>query len=167
MLDVIIRRRSIRKYRRDPVPRKMVLDMLEGAMYAPSASNRQPWRFLVMEDRKLLEAVPGFHPHASMVPEAAGCIAVCADTTLSHSGMWIQDCAAATQNILLVAESLGLGAVWLGVHPREDRITGFKALVQLPREWNRSLWSHSAGRTRSRRHRTDGMTPRSTGTAGR
>lgn len=132
MLDVMIRRRSIRKYRRDPVPREMVLDMLKGAMYAPSASNRQPWHFLVIEDRNLLEAVPGFHPHAAMVPEAAGCIAVCADTTLSHGEMWIQDCAAATQNILLVAESLGLGAVWLAIHPREDRITGLEALVQLP-----------------------------------
>ncbi len=132
MLDVIMRRRSIRKYRRDPVPREMVLDMLKGAMYAPSASNRQPWSFVVIEDRRLLEAVPGFHPHAAMVPEAAGCIGVCADTSLSHGSMWIQDCAAATQNILLVAESLGLGAVWLALHPREDRVEGFRNLVGLP-----------------------------------
>jgi nitroreductase len=132
MLDVMMRRRSIRKYRRDPVPREMILDMLKGAMYAPSASNRQPWHFVVIEDRRMLEEVPGFHPHAAMVPDAAGCIAVCADTTVSHGEMWVQDCAAATQNILLMAESLGLGAVWLGIHPREDRIAGFRSFIHLP-----------------------------------
>ncbi len=132
MLEMITGRRSIRRYEDRPVPREMIDNLLRAAMYAPSASNRQPWHFVVVTDKVLLEKVPSFHPHAAMVPGAAGCIIVCADVSSTHHPMWVQDCSAATQNILLAAHETGLGAVWLGIHPREDRVEGCRAFAGLP-----------------------------------
>jgi len=104
-------------------------------MYAPSAGNQQPWHFVVVDDRALLDAVPSFHPHAAMCREAACAILVCADPALEkYPGLWVQDCAAATQNILLAAHELGLGSVWLGCYPRPERVEGFRRLVGLPPE---------------------------------
>jgi nitroreductase len=133
-MDAILGRRSIRRFEDRPVPIEMVRDLLRAAMYAPSASNRRPWHFVTVTDRALLEAVPGFHPHAAMVPASAGVIVVCAATSGYSHPMWVQDCSAATQNILLAAHSMGLGSVWLGLHPREDRTGGCRLLLGIPPE---------------------------------
>ncbi len=135
MLDFIMDRRSIRRYTEETVPEGMVEAMVRAAMYAPSAGNHQPWHFIVVTDKSRLEEVPGFHPHAAMVPGAAGMVVVCGDPARQrHSEMWVQDCSAATQNLLLAAAAQGLGAVWLGVYPREDRMSGCRSLFLIPNE---------------------------------
>jgi len=133
MLDVILRRRSIRRYTGDAVDEAAEREMLRAAMYAPSAGNQQPWHFVLVKDRALLEEIAKVHPHAAMCAQAAGAVVVCSRVEgAKHSVMWPQDCSAATLNMLLAAESLGLGAVWLGVYPREDRMAGVAGLFGLP-----------------------------------
>jgi len=102
-------------------------------MSAPSAGNQQPWHFIVVNERVLLDRIPEFSPYAAMCRQAPLGILVCGDTTLEkYPGYWIQDCSAATQNLLLAAHDLGLGAVWTGVYPREERIRGFREAFKLP-----------------------------------
>ncbi|MDP8223500.1 MAG: nitroreductase family protein [Candidatus Lernaella stagnicola] len=132
-METIFKRRSIRRYTSEPVSDEQVTAILKAAMAAPSAGNQQPWHFVVLRDPDIKNGVPDVHPYSRMVVEAPVAIAVCADMSLvSHAGMWEQDCAAATQNLLLAVTDLGLGAVWLGVHPREDRVAGLKKLLRLP-----------------------------------
>jgi nitroreductase len=132
-LDFILTRRSIRKFANRPVADELVTQLLRAAMAAPSAGNQQPWHFVVMTDRTVLDAVPAFHPHAAMIREAPLAIAVCGDLSLEkHQGMWTLDCSAATQNLLLAVNALGLGAVWLGIYPRAERMAGMKELLGLP-----------------------------------
>ncbi len=102
-------------------------------MAAPSAGNQQPWEFVVVRDRQILNGITGVHPYSQMLKEAQLAIVVCADLDREkHVGYWPQDCAAATENILLEAQHLGIGSVWLGVYPREDRVNGIKELLGLP-----------------------------------
>ncbi|GAB4251750.1 MAG: nitroreductase family protein [Thermoleophilia bacterium] len=133
LFEAIHGRRSIRRYRSEPVSEADLEQLIRAACAAPSAGNQQPWRFVVVDDPKLLKGVPEFHPYSYMVPEAPVAVVVCADLTLvTHEGYWVQDCAAATQNMLLGAHALGLGAVWLGVYPRESRVDGLRKLLSLP-----------------------------------
>jgi len=132
-MDAIFLRRSIRKYTNEPVSLEAVEKLLRAAMAAPSAGNQQPWHFVVIDDRRILDAIPTVHPHSMMLKEAPLAIAVCGDMHLEkHTGYWVQDCSAATENILIAAQSMRLGAVWLGVYPREDRVEGLRKLLGLP-----------------------------------
>ena len=132
-MDVIFNRRSIRRYAADEVSRQQIRRLLEAAMAAPSAGNQQPWHFVVITDPELKEQVPEFHPFAKMIRQAPVAIAVCADLRdLTHEPMWVQDCAAATQNILLQATAMALGSVWLGIYPRDERVEGLRKLLGLP-----------------------------------
>ena len=132
-LEAIHTRRSIRKYTDRLVPRELVNELLRAAMCAPSAVNAQTWVFIVIDDRKLLEEIPTFSPFAGMCREAQLAILVCGDTTLEKApGFWVQDCSAATQNLLLAAHASGLGAVWTGIYPMEDRVEGFRKAFGLP-----------------------------------
>ena len=134
-MDVILSRRSIRQYTAQPVPAEAIGQLLKAAMSAPSAGNEQPWHFVVIDDHRTLDQVPGFHPYATMLRGAAAAILVCGDQRLEkHEGFWVQDCAAATQNILLAAHAMGLGAVWLGVYPVEERVVGFRELLSIPED---------------------------------
>jgi nitroreductase len=111
----------------------MVEKILHAAMYAPSAVNKQPWHFIVFDNIDLRKAIMKFHRSAGMLTEAKKCILVCFDENLQHdAGYGIIDCAAATQNILLAAHGLGLGACWIGIQPRQERIAAFHELFQLP-----------------------------------
>lgn len=130
-LEAIFTRRSIRAYTSEPVSEEDLKVILEAAMNAPSASNRQPWHFIVVDDRSKLDAIMEVHPYSDMLAQAPLAIVVCGDTKVSSS-YWQQDCSAATENILLAARALGLGTVWLGVYPREDRVKGISRLFQLP-----------------------------------
>jgi nitroreductase len=107
--------------------------MLEAAMAAPSASNRKPWHFVLVDDRDVLDRLAGAHPYAKMLYQAPLCIAVCGDATISDR-YWVQDCSAATENLLLAATALGLGAVWLGVYPNADRVAAVAEILSLPPE---------------------------------
>jgi nitroreductase len=132
-IDCIFTRRSIRKFEQKPVPQELVTQILHAAMMAPSAGNQRPWQFVVIDDRSLLDKIPSIHPYAAMTAESPVAILVCGDLSVErHKGFWVQDCAAATQNLLLAAHALGLGAVWTAVHPRQDRGDAFRKLLNLP-----------------------------------
>lgn len=132
-MDPVIARRSIRKYTDEGVSEEALETLLKAAMAAPSAGNEQPWHFVVIRDHSVLERVPQLHPYADMVPHAALAVLVCGDETLDmHGGYWVQDCAAATENILIEAQQLGLGAVWLGVYPVEERVEALRRLLLIP-----------------------------------
>jgi len=132
----IISRRSIRKYTCETVSDEEVRALLEAAMSAPSAMATDPWRFLALRDRVSLAALAEILPYGKMLNEAALGIVVCGDLGQAHRqelSYLLQDCSAAVANLLLAAHFLGLGAVWLGVHPNEDRITGIRARFGIPK----------------------------------
>jgi nitroreductase len=129
----ILNRTSIRKYTSQPVTDSQIQQLVMAAMAAPSAGNEQPWEFVVLQDRKTLNAIPKFHPYSLMLYEASAAILVCGDLKREkYKGYWVQDCAAATENMLLAAVELGLGAVWLGVYPTEERVTALRKLLNIP-----------------------------------
>jgi nitroreductase len=132
-IEAIMTRRSIRRFKEGAISEQNVRLLLEAAMSAPSAGNEQPWQFIVIDDRKILDEIPGIHPYTAMLKQASMAILVCGDVSLEkHKGFWVQDCSAATQNLLLAAHALGLGAVWTGFHPMEDRVRGMQRLLGLP-----------------------------------
>ena len=119
-LEVIHTRRSIRDFTDAPITDEALRRMLEAAMAAPSAGNAQPWRFIVIRDRECLQRIPDIHPYAGMATRAALAVLVCADVTAEKfPGFWVQDCSAATQNLMLAARALNIGTVWCGIHPVE------------------------------------------------
>lgn len=135
MSDPVLSRRSIRRYTDEAVSAADVERLLRAAMAAPSAGNQQPWAFVVVRERTVLDAIPGFHPYAAMLPKAPVALVVCGlPESCKWPQMWVQDCSAATQNILVEAAALGLGAVWLGVHPLEERERGVRALLGIPED---------------------------------
>jgi nitroreductase len=125
----ILARRSIRQYTAQPVTPDDLQRLVEAAMAAPSANNGQPWHFVVVTERGVLDRLADVHPYGKMLHQAAACIAVCGEPENTY---WVQDCAAATENILLAATELGLGTVWLGVHPRADREHNVRDVLGIP-----------------------------------
>ena len=132
LIQTIFARRSIRKYTVEPVSEVDIETLLKAAMAAPSASNRKPWQFIVVTGRQTLDSLAEVHPHGKMLFEATLCIAVCGDLTAMER-FWVQDCSAATENLLLAATALGLGAVWLGVYPRDDRVAAVRQVLGIPK----------------------------------
>jgi nitroreductase len=131
--EAIRTRRSIRAYTDQDVSDELVRHLLEAAMMAPSAGNEQPWHFVVIRDRATLDEIPNFHPHSGMLKHAPLAVLICGDETLEkYKGYWVQDCSAATQNLLLEAHARGLGAVWLGIHPIDERVAGMRKLLGMP-----------------------------------
>jgi nitroreductase len=132
-LEAIHARRSVRRYEDRPVSEELIQKLLSAAMSAPSARNAQPWQFVVIDDRQKLAEIARINPNALMCRAAPLGILVCGDLGLEKSaGYWVVDCSAAVQNMLLAAHALGLGAVWTGVYPREERMEGLRRLVELP-----------------------------------
>ncbi|MBN1319247.1 MAG: nitroreductase family protein [Thermoleophilia bacterium] len=132
-IEAILQRRSIREYTDQSVSDEMVTQLLRAAMAAPSAGNQQPWEFIVVKDRAMLAAVAECSHYAGMVREAQVAVVVCADLDREqHKGFWVQDCSAAIENLLVAAEALGLGAVWVGAYPVEDRVAALRATLHLP-----------------------------------
>ena len=116
-VDVVKKRRSIRKYKKDPVPKKMILEVLEAARLAPSAGNRQPWHFIVVTDPETRERL-GVSPWASEAPVV---IVGCADSQASPR--WhLNDLMIAFEHLVLAAANLGLGTCWMGQIGRDKRI---------------------------------------------
>mgnify|MGYP000915949258 CR=1 FL=1 len=133
-IKAILTRRSIRKFTAKAVSDEKIKILLEAAMHAPSAGNSQPWHFIVVKDRKILDKIPDFHPHAMMLKACNTAIIVCADPAMEkYKNRWSQDCSAATENILLAAHASGLGAVWVGIYPVEERVKGTSSLLNLPK----------------------------------
>ena len=134
MNESIKNRRSIRKFNPNKlVTKEQLKQLLEAAMLAPSARNSRPWEFIAITKREVLDKIPKIHPYAKMCETATAAIVVVAipQTDEVPAGYFPQDCAAATQNILLEAVSLGLGACWCGVYPREERMAAFRKLFNI------------------------------------
>ena len=134
-LGFIFGRRSIRLYSPAGVSEAAVQKLLEAAMAAPSAAAKDPWRFVVVRDRQTLTEIAAALPNGQMIAGAAVGIAVCGDLQAAHDqqlSYLLQDCSAAIENLLLCAHALGLGACWLGVHPREQRVNSLRQILSLP-----------------------------------
>ena len=109
-------RRSVRKYTEQHIDEEKLDTILRAGMASPTAGNSQSWRFVVVDDKKLLASISSLSPYASMAASAALAIVVCADIKAEkYPGFWVQDCAAAMQNMLLAAHALGLGTCWAGL----------------------------------------------------
>ena len=131
-LDVIFARRSIRAYTDEPVSEADIQALLQAGMAAPSGSNRKPWHFVVVTDRPLLQALADAHPFGKMIGHAGLGIAVCGDPQVSE--WWVQDCTAATENILIAVAALGLGGVWVGCHGRPEREAAVRSVLGIPED---------------------------------
>ena len=134
-MGFIFGRRSIRAYTSAAVSPETVTKLLQAAMAAPSAVAKDPWRFVVIRSRQTLTRIAAELPNGQMLASAAVGIAVCGDLEVTHDrqlSYMLQDCSAAIENLLLAAQILGLGACWLGVHPREQRVKAVKELLSLP-----------------------------------
>ena len=123
-------RKSVRKYLNKSVEEDKIDAMVKAGMAAPSGMDRRPWEFVVVTDREALDSMAAKLPYAKMLTNAPLAIVVCGDTT--RSSYWYLDCSAATQNVLLAAEALGLGAVWTAAYPYEDRIDVVRQNTGLP-----------------------------------
>lgn len=134
-LEFIFGRRSIRAYGRGDVAEATVEKLLQAAMAAPSAGAKDPWRFVVIREKATLHAMAAILPYGKMLPAAPVGIVVCGDLEAAHGkelSYLLQDCSAAIENLLLAVHALGLGACWLGVHPRADRVAGIAQMLGLP-----------------------------------
>ncbi len=137
MLDAIFTRTSIRSYEPDhAVSRDTVEILLRAAMSAPSAVNKQPWAFVVLDTREALDSLAEVLPYAKMLTHAPLAIVACGDMNKAIEGegrdFWIQDVSAATENMLIAAHALGLGAVWTGVYPDLERVKAVKERLGMP-----------------------------------
>ena len=134
-LNFILGRRSIRDFQPESVGDAEVQILLESAMAAPSAVARDPWRFVVVRDREMLNRIARGLPNGELLAAAALGIVVGGDITVAQDhqlSYLLQDCSAAIENLLLAAHVLELGACWLGVHPREERVVLLRSLLGMP-----------------------------------
>lgn len=133
----ILSRKSVRSYTDRPVTPEQVDTLLRAAMAAPSGRDMRPWKFVVVDDKSVLDTLRRLLPYAKMLDQAPLAIAVCGDLGITDdkgnpSANWTFDCSAATENLLLAAEAMGLGAVWTGVYPYEERLAAVKTALGLP-----------------------------------
>ncbi len=135
-IKTILERKSVRSFEDKPISKVQLEFILKAGMAAPSARNLQPWAFVVVTDRDVMNTLADRLPYAKMLHEARAAIVVCGvpeNAGDSPEGYWVQDCSAATQNILLAIESMGLGAVWTGVYPRPDRVDVVREVLSIPK----------------------------------
>lgn len=133
LFEALRTRRSIRKYTSETVSDDDLHHIMDAAMHAPSAVNEQPWHFVIVRGEVGRAALAKTSPYTHMAANAPVVIVVCGDLNYDKgNGMWVQDCAAATQNILLAARGKELGSVWCGVHPVKEREDIVRAALGLP-----------------------------------
>ncbi|MFI3267183.1 MAG: nitroreductase family protein [Rikenellaceae bacterium] len=136
-LELIMTRSSVRSYTSQKVETDKIEKLLKAGMAAPTAGNKQPWEFVVISEREILDSIPPIIPGAHMAAKAQVAIAVCG---LPNKALvpeyWIQDCSAVTENILLAAHAMGLGAVWCGAYPNNeiDKVGKMQNLLSLPED---------------------------------
>lgn len=129
--EVLQKRRSVRKFTQEAVPEELIDKLLHAAMSGPSACNRQPWEFWVVTEPETLEKLR----KASRFTNYEAKLAIIVAGNLSRAlpmqlgDYWIQDCSAATENILLRATDLGLGGVWCGIHPQKRPVERVRELL--------------------------------------
>ena len=136
VLNNILERTSVRSYLDKSIEEDKIEKLLRAGMAAPTAVNKQPWHFVVVTDKSLLQKLAKANPYAEMVARAPLAIVVCGDMTKALDGnareFWVQDCSAASENILLAATGLGLGSVWAGTYPSEERCAAVSEVLGLP-----------------------------------
>jgi nitroreductase len=130
-IECILSRRSVRSFTPESVSANDIDLLLKCAMQAPTAGNGQSWKFVVIQDRNILDAIPGFQKYAGFVPRTPMGILVCGDSSVSLE-MWPYDASISAENILLAAHAIGLGGCWLAVQPFPEFIQGFRDLLKLP-----------------------------------
>lgn len=130
-IDTIMTRTSVRQYSDKKVEQEKIDTILKAAMAAPSGTNKQPWEILVITDKEKLKNVAEVAPNARYAENSQLTIIVCGDTNISEK-LWMQDCCAVTENILLAAHALDLGAVWCMAYPSQERINDLQKLFNLP-----------------------------------
>lgn len=135
-LEIIHQRKSVRNYTHQKITKAQLETLVKAGMAAPTAVNKQPWAFISIDDRETLDRLGNGLPYAKMLKKATAAIVVCGDMTKAlkdwEQEFWIQDCSAASQNILLAAEAMGLGAVWTAAYPAKDRMATVTDLLNLP-----------------------------------
>ncbi|WP_028899287.1 nitroreductase family protein [Prevotella sp. HJM029] len=136
VLNTILKRTSIRSYENKTIEKEKIEKLLRAGMAAPTAMNKQPWHFVVVTDKGQLQKLSEANPYAAMAAKAPLAIVVCGDMNKAAEGnareFWIQDCSAATENILLAATGMGLGAVWTGTYPSKERCADVAKVLGLP-----------------------------------
>jgi nitroreductase len=135
-LKTIFSRKSVREYQEKPVSEEKLMMLVRAGMAAPTAVDRRPWDFILITDKTVLGKLADALPYAKMARHAAAAIVVTGDLKRQFGGegasYWMLDCSAATENILLAAESLGLGAVWTSVFPEKDRMAAVRKILGIP-----------------------------------
>ena len=135
-IENIFARKSVRAYSPKPVEKAKVDLLVKAAMAAPTAVNKQPWAFIVVDDRTVLDKLAEELPYAKMAAQAPLAIVVCGDLSKTLHGetdqYWMLDCSAASENLLLAAEAMELGAVWTAVYPETDRMKKVRSVLSLP-----------------------------------
>ncbi len=131
-IECILTRKSVRKFENKKVPKEIIKKIIECAIAAPSARNTQPWKFIIIDEKNILEKIPLINPNAPSSEHSIG-IVICAKPQADYV-FWPQDCAAATYGILLSLHAYGLGGVWTGIYPREERMENFRKLLDIPKE---------------------------------
>ena len=136
ILDTIYKRRSIRVFDRRKVDKNILTDLLKAAMAAPSASNSRPWEFIVVTDERKLSELQSRIKYGKYNAPAA--VIVCANLSIAKNEsafrFWVQDCSAATENLLIAAAGMGLGTVWIGAYPKENVINNLREILDIPEE---------------------------------
>lgn len=135
-IDDIMTRTSVRAYSDKEVDSEKIDTLLRAAMAAPTAGNKQPWRFVVINDKAILNDISENFQTMTMAKDASIAVVMCGDTTATFKGdaqaYWIEDVSAASENLLLAAHAIGLGAVWCGIYPQMARVEQFSKMLNLP-----------------------------------
>ena len=135
VIENIMTRTSIRQFTDRPISKDTLDLLVKAGMAAPSAVNAQPWAYIVVTEKEVLDSLNAIKPWFNL-KTATAAIVVCGDLNKAMEGpgreYWVQDCSAATENILLAAHAYGLGAVWCGVYPNEEIVDGVKSVLQIP-----------------------------------
>lgn len=134
IIDILLSRRSIRQFTPEPVDCETLILLLKAAMAAPTACNSQPWEFIIVTEQERLDLIRSKIPFARYNAPAA--IVVCGSPGIANNSAarehWVQDCSAATENILIASAGMGLGAVWIGVYPYPSKIKPLAEALDIP-----------------------------------
>jgi nitroreductase len=137
-IDTILDRKSVRKFTDTPISKQQLTTLARAAMAAPTAVNRQPWEIIIVTEKALLKKLGAALPHAKMTTGAAAAFVICGNMERTGEGLerdfWVQDCSAASENLLIAASSMGLGAVWTAAFPFEERMAGVRQILGLPQD---------------------------------
>jgi len=131
--SILQKRRSIRKFSSKKIRKTDIMQIIKSGMFAPSAHNREPWYFIVIDDKKIFNIIMENHPYAGMLKSAVAAILVCADTRRQKDKMYYaQDLSATTENMLLQAAELGIGSCWVGIFPKQERAEPLVKALNMP-----------------------------------